>query len=118
LAYPIQSPEEICGYLIAHRGDQSFLIAEIGVKEQHRAAISNLLYQVIGSYEEGQRIGGRLYLPNEPDIMPLLHKCFNPFVQRDSTELMVRPVNPKKDDSNFFGSPSPGAGMFWILDQI
>jgi len=118
LAYPTQSPEEICGYLIAHRSDQGFLIAEIGVKEQHRAAISNLLYQVIGSYEEGKQVGGRFYLPHEPDIMTLLHKCFDPLVQMESTELMVRPVNPKKDASSFFGPPSQGAGMFWILDQI
>ena len=118
LAYPIQSPEEICGYLIAHRGDQGFLIAEIGVKEQHRAAISNLLYQVIGPYEEGKQVGGRFYLPQEPDIMTLLHKCCNPLVHMESTELMVRPVHPEKDYSNFFGSLSPGAGMFWILDQI
>lgn len=118
LAYPIQSPQEICGYLIAHRSDQGFLIAEIGVKEQHRDAIPNLLDQVIGSYEEGQQVGARFYVPNEPDIMPLLHQCFNPLVQVESTELLVRPVDPKKDYSNFFGSPSPGAGMFWILDQI
>jgi ribosomal protein S18 acetylase RimI-like enzyme len=118
LAYPIQSPEEICGYLIAHRSDHGFLIAEIGVKEQHRGAIPNLLYQVVGSYEEGQRVGGRFYLPREPDLMPLLHRCFNPLVQIESTELMVRPVNPKKDPSSFFGPPSQGAGMFWILDQI
>jgi GNAT superfamily N-acetyltransferase len=118
LAYPIQSPEEICGYLIAHRTDQGFLIAEMGVKEQHRSAMPNLLYQVVGSYEEGQQVGGRFYLPNEPDIIPFLHKCFNPLVKVESTELMVRPVNPKRDDSNFFGSPSSRAGMFWILDQI
>lgn len=116
LAYPIQSPEEICGYLIGHRTDQGFLIAEMGVKEQHRGAIPNLLYQVVGSYEEGQQVGGRFHLPNEPDIMTLLNKCFNPLVQIESMELMVRPVNPKKDYSNFFGSA--GAGMFWLLDQI
>jgi len=118
LTYPIQSPEAICGYLIAHRTDQGFFIAEIGVKEQNRDAMPNLLYQVIGSYEEGQHLGGRLYVPNEPDIMPLLRQCFNPLVLVESTELMVRPVNPKKHYSDFFGSPSPGTEMFWILDQI
>ena len=118
LAYPIQSPETICGYLIAHRSDQGFLIAEIGAKEQHRAAIPNLLYEVIGSYEEGQQVGGRLYLPNEPDIMPFLHQCFKPLMQMESNELMVRPVNPKKNRSDFIGPSSKGAGVFWILDQI
>jgi len=118
LAYPIQSPEAICGYLIAHCTDQGFLIAEIGVKEQHRAAIPNLLYQVIGSYEQGQQVGGRLYVPNEPDIATLLHQCFNPLVQIESTELMVRPLNQKKDLSDFIGPRSQQAGMFWLLDQI
>ena len=118
LSYPIQSPETICGYLIAHRTNEGFLIAEFGVKEQHRPAISNLLYQVIGSYKEGEQVGGRLYLPNEPDMMTLLHQCFNPLMQVESTELMVRPINQKKDHSDFIVPRSQGAGMFWLLDQI
>jgi GNAT superfamily N-acetyltransferase len=118
LAYPIQSPEETGGYLIAHRTDQGFLIAEIGAKEQHRSVIPNLLYQVIGSHEEGQAVGGRLYLPHEPDIIRPLQRCFQPLVQVESTELMVRPVNPEKDFSKFFEPGSRGAGMFWLLDQI
>jgi hypothetical protein len=112
LAYPSQSPEAICGYLIEHRTDQGFLIAEYGVKEQHRAVIPNLLYQVIGSYEEGQQVGGRLYLPNEPDIMTLLDQCFNPLMQIESTELMVRPVNQENDLSDFIVPRLQQAGMF------
>jgi len=118
LAYPIQSPEAICGYLVAHRTDQGFLIAELGVKKQHRAAIPNLLYQVIGSYEKGEQVGGRLYLPNEPDLMTLLHQCFNPLEQIESTELMVRAVNQENDLSHFSVPRSQQAGMFWLLDQI
>lgn len=114
LAYPIQFPEEICGYLIAHRGDEGFLIAELGAKTQHQAAIPDLLDQVIGSYNEGQYVAWRCYIPSEPDIMPLLYRCFHPLVQVESTTLMVRPVNPKADYRNFFRSPSPPAGMFWL----
>ena len=90
----------------------------MGVEEQHKSAIPNLLHQVFGSYEEGHGVGGRLYVPNEPDIMPLLHQCFDPLVQLESTELMVRPIHPEKDLGDFVGPPSPGAGMFWMLDQI
>jgi hypothetical protein len=118
LAYPTGSPKEICGYLIAHRTEQGFLIAEIGVKEQDRDAIPHLLYEVIGSYEKEQQVGGRMYVPGEPDILPLLQGCFNPFGQVEYSELMVRPINPEKDHNDFFGSPSPRPGMFWILDQI
>ena len=118
LSYPIHSPGEICGYLVAHCRDQGFLIGEIGVKEQHRAAIPNLLYKVIGFYEEEQHVGGRVYLPNEPDIMTLLQQCFNPLMQIESTELMVRSVNLKMALDDFIVPSSQGAGIFWLLDQI
>jgi predicted acetyltransferase len=118
LAYPIQSPDVICGYLIAHRTDQGFLIAELGVKEPHRTAIPDLLYQVIGSYEGGQQVGGHLYLPNEPDITTLLQQHFQPLIQMESKDMMVRPVNNKKDLNDFVASRSQQAGMFWLLDQI
>jgi ribosomal protein S18 acetylase RimI-like enzyme len=99
LAYPTESPQAVCGYLVAHCTAQGFLIAEMGVKEGHRAAIPNLLHPVIGSYGPGQ--------------------CLDPLQRIESTELMIRPANPQDDaPGDFCMPPSPGAGMFWLLDQI
>ena len=117
LAYPRESPNEICGYLVAHCAEQGFLVAEAGARERHRAAVAGLLGKVIGSYEKGQQIGGRLYLPNEPDVLALLESCMEPLVQVESDEMMVREIDPPKN-GDFVVPASEGRGMFWLLDQI
>ena len=111
-------PETICGFLIAHRSDHGFLVAEMGIKEDHRAALPNLFYPVIGSYEEGQTVGGRVYLPNEPDLTTVLQHCFNPLTQKNSDELMVRPINLNIDIADLMMPCSQHTGIFWLLDQV
>jgi ribosomal protein S18 acetylase RimI-like enzyme len=118
VASPTEAPQEICGYLLAHRTDEGFLVAEAGVRDGHRAALSSLLSPVIGSYGQGQGVGGRLYLPNKPDIVALLRSCFDPLMQVESDEMMIHAVDPTKDLSDFIASPSEETGMFWLLDQV
>lgn len=117
LAYPTRFPERICGYLIAHCTDQGFLIGEFGVKEGDRVAIPNLLNHIFRSYERGQQVMGRLYVPDEPDIITLLQRCLDPFEQIKSTELMIRAVNQQKNLDPFIIPRSQQAAMIWILDQ-
>lgn len=118
LAYATRAPEAICGYLIAHRGDYGFLLAEIGVREQHRSALPHLFYEVTGSYPGAQGVGGRLYLPEEPDIRKLLHQYFQPLTKMESNELMVRAIAQGRDLEEWIVTGSQQAGMFWLLDQV
>jgi GNAT superfamily N-acetyltransferase len=118
LASHSNAPGEICGYLLAHRADEGFLVAEMGVRTGHQAALANLLGPVLGSYQEGQTVGGRLYLPNEPDIASLLHSCFDPLMHIESDEMMVRAVNLHGNAGDLIAPSSQGTGMFWLLDQI
>lgn len=73
---------------------------------------------MVGSYGEGQTVGGRIYLPNEPDILVLLQSCFEPLVQVEADEMMIRTVNPDTNPSDFVAPPSQSSRMFWLLDQI
>ncbi len=118
LASPATAPQEICGYLLAHRGEEGFLVAETGVKHAHKVALANLLNPVLGSYKDGQAVRGRLYLPNEPEILTLLQSCFEPIMQVESDEMMIRAVNPERNPDDFFLPLSQGTSMFWLLDQI
>ncbi len=118
MAYRPESPEKICGYLLAHGSDQGFLVAEAGVRKGHREALPHLLGKVISSYEEGQPVGGRLYLPNEPDVTALLHSCFKPLTQIESNDMMVRQIDSNADVSDVMMPRSQAGAMFWLLDQL
>jgi GNAT superfamily N-acetyltransferase len=118
LAAPANAPQAICGYLLAHRGDEGFLVAEAGVRKDHTAALADLLSPVVGSYREEQGVGGRLYLPVEPDIIALLESCIVPLVQVESDEMMVRAIDRDANADDFVVRPSGGQEIFWLLDQI
>lgn len=118
LASSVNAPQAICGYLLAHRGDEGFLVAEAGLREEHKAALADLLSPVFQSYQVGQAVGGRLYLPNEPHILALLESCFDPLMQVESEEMMVRAISREENADDLIVRPSGGREMFWLLDQI
>ena len=58
LAYPIQSPDAICGYLVAHRTDQGFLIAELGVKNNTRLPFPTCYIRSLALMKKESRLEG------------------------------------------------------------
>jgi hypothetical protein len=120
VATPTGDPATLCGYIIPKFYPDTFLIAELGVRQSDTAVLPMLLDAVI---EESTRRGiadrFRVYLPSEPDIDTWLHQLFGQTMHEGSygahAVYALEPGLTRDDLTAMFTAPGCRS---WILDQF
>lgn len=98
--------------------DQLFIICEIGVVPGHEAAIPRLLSAIVDA-TVGRRVGGRVFLPDEPEIRRSLETMLvQPVQQLDDRNMMARPLAPACTQADLEAIMSAPGAYWWWLDEF